>query len=139
MSDVYTHIASEIKGEYIAWINVTNPLAESDCYTNAIKAHRAMNEKYDCLLSVTEVQDYLFYKGKPVNFKPNPWQKSQDLSDVYEMTFVINILKRQNMIEWGSCVGDNPYFYKLSKIDSWDIDFQEDFDFCEMIYRQRKL
>jgi CMP-N-acetylneuraminic acid synthetase len=137
MSDVYSYIASEIEGENIAWINVTNPLADSDCYTNAIKSYRSMDSEYDCLLSVSDVQDYLFHKNQPLNFKPNPWPKSQDLSGVLEMTFVINILKRKNMMKWGSCVGDTPYFYHLSKIDSWDIDFQEDFDFCEMIYNKR--
>jgi len=136
MSDVYSYIASEIDGENIAWINVTNPLADSDCYTNAVNAYRNMDVKYDCLLSVSEVQDYLFHEGYPVNFKPNPWPKSQDLSGVLEMTFVINILKRQDMVKWGSCVGSSPYFYHLSKIESWDIDFQEDFDFCEMIHKK---
>ena len=137
MSDVYSYIASEIEGENIAWINVTNPLAGADCYTNAIKSYREMDAKYDCLLSVSEVQDYLFHENKPVNFKPNPWPKSQDLSGVLEMTFVINILKRQDMVKWGSCVGSSPFFYHLSKVDSWDIDFQEDFDFCEMVHDKR--
>ena len=137
MSDVYSNIASEIDGENIAWINVTNPLADADCYSNAIKYFNNMNKEFDCLLSVTNVQDYLFYDGKPINFKRNPWQKSQDLSGVAEMSFVINILKRIDMINWGSCVGNKPYLYYLNKLESWDIDFQEDFDFCEMIYKQK--
>lgn len=138
MSDVYSYIASEIKGENIAWVNVTNPLAESQAYTDAIKAYNQMSNEYDCLLSVCEVQDYLFHRGKPINFKPKPWPKSQDLSGVTEMTFVINILKRLDMVKWGSCVGQSPFFFNLSKIDSWDVDFQEDFDFCEMVYNNRR-
>ena len=137
MSDVYSYIASEIEGENIAWINVTNPLADSNCYTKAIEIYKQMGDEYNCLLSVSEVQDYLFHKGYPVNFKPNPWPKSQNLTGVLEMTFVINILKRQDMVEWGSCVGGSPYFYNLSKTESWDIDFQEDFDFCEMMYNKK--
>jgi len=37
MSEVYSYIASEINGDDIAWINVTNPLADSQIYLNAIK------------------------------------------------------------------------------------------------------
>ena len=33
--------------------------------------------------------------------------------------------------------GEKPLFYYLDTITSWDIDFQEDFDFCEMIYKTR--
>lgn len=138
MSDVYSYIASEIVAENIAWINVTNPLAGPDCYSKAVEIYKRMDEEYDCLLSVSEVKDYLFYHGRPLNFKPAPWEKSQNLTGLVEMTFVINILKRQKMVEWGSCVGNAPYFYKLSKLESWDIDFQEDFDFCEMMHDKAK-
>ena len=137
MSDVYSHIASEIKGENIAWINVTNPLADSEIYTNAVKLFNEMENDYDCLLSATILQENVFYKGVPVNFSPSPWPRSQDLQGTCTLPFVINILKRQDMVKWGSCVGQSPYFYYLDKLDSWDIDTQEDFDFCEMIYNQR--
>lgn len=137
MSEVYSYIAAEIQGEHIAWVNVTNPLAEAHVYRKAIEEYSVMDKKYDCLLSVYEVKDYLFYNGKPVNFQPNPWPKSQDLKGVCAMSYVINILKRKDMVRWGSCVGNNPYFFYLDKLTSTDVDFQEDFDFCEMIYRQR--
>lgn len=137
MSEVYSYIASEIQGEHIAWVNVTNPLAEANVYEKAIEEYKLMDPKYDCLLSVYEVKDYLFYNGKPVNFQPNPWPRSQDLSGICAMSYVVNILPRKDMVKWGSCVGMNPYFFYLDRITSLDVDFQEDFDFCEMIYKQR--
>ena len=137
MSDVYSYIASEIRGEHIAWVNVTNPLAETGVYEKAIKEYNSMDPGCDCLLSVYEIKEYLFHGGKPVNFQPNPWPRSQDLENVCAMSFVINILRREDMVRWGSCVGENPYFFYLDRITSMDVDFQEDFDFCEMIYGQR--
>ena len=137
MSEVYSYIASEITGEHIAWVNVTNPLAEAQIYENAILEYNSMDAKYDCLLSVYEVKDYLFYNGKPVNFQPNPWPRSQDLTGLCAMSYVINILRRQDMIRRGSCVGQSPYFFYVDLVESMDIDFLEDFHFCEMIYKQR--
>lgn len=137
MSAVYSYIASEIKGEHIAWVNVTNPLADAENYENAIKEYNEMDSNYDCLLSVYEVKENIFYNRKPINFKPNPWPRSQDLKGLCAMSFVINILKREDMIRWGSCVGENPYFFYLDKVTSMDVDFKEDFDFCEVIFRQR--
>jgi len=140
MSEVYSNIASEIEGENIAWLNVTNPLAEANLYTDAIKLfHEIDSSRYDCLLSANNIQENIFYNGVPVNFSPSPWPRSQDLHGLCSLPFVINILKRHDMIKWGSCVGNSPYFYYIDKIDSWDIDTQEDFDFCEMIYNQRKF
>jgi CMP-N-acetylneuraminic acid synthetase len=137
MSDVYSYIASEITGENIAWINVTNPLVETEIYDNAIEIYNELDTGYDCLLSAIELRENFFYQGKAINFDRSPWPRSQDLSPVLSLSFSINILKRDDMVRWGSCVGTSPYFYCLDKIDSWDIDNQEDFDFCEMIYQQR--
>ena len=36
MSQVYSYIGSQINGDHIAWINVTNPLAGNDIYNKAI-------------------------------------------------------------------------------------------------------
>ena len=74
----------------------------------------------------------------PLNFTRNPWQKSQDLSGTYALSFVVNILRRENMIKWGSCVGENPFLYVLDPIISLDIDFQHNFDFCELMYMRGK-
>lgn len=138
MSEVYSYVASEISGEHIAWVNVTNPLAEAPVYEEAIRQYEAMDSRYDCLLSAYEVNDYLFHEGRPVNFRPNPWPRSQDLTGVVGLSFVINILRREDMVTWGSCVGNRPCFYMLDQVTSSDIDFPWDFAFCEMIYRQRR-
>jgi len=139
MSDVYSYIASEIHGDNIAWINATNPLSEAHIYTEAAKTYHQMSDDYDCLLSAINVQENIFYNGAPVNFKPNPWPRSQDLQGVSSLTFAINILKRDDMVKWGSCVGTSPYFFYMDKLDAWDIDDQVDFDFCEFMYKRRFL
>lgn len=140
MSDVYRNIASEIKGEYIAWINVTNPLFKTEYYDQAIKKFKSINKKkYDCLLSSFLIQDYFFFKKKPLNFKTYPWPRSQDLEGLVSLSFAINILKRKDMINWGSCVGKKPFLMNFPQLDSWDIDFEHDFKFCEVIYKEKKL
>ena len=138
MSEVYSYIASSIDSKYVAWINVTNPLAEAKVYDKAVTIFNKVKTKHDCLLSAVNNYENYFYKGKPVNFKPTPWPRSQDLRPLISLPFVINILLRKNLIKWGSCVGKKPFFYKLDPVISTDIDNKHNFDFCEMIYRKRK-
>ena len=102
MSEVYSYLATECEGENIVWIPVTNPLADSPVYEKAIELYYKMDSKYDCLLSARELNDYIFYKEKPIGFKPNPWPRSQDLSDLIALSFVVNILKRKDMINFSS-------------------------------------
>lgn len=137
MSQVYSAIADEIGGDHIAWVNVTNPLATEEIYMEAIKIYNSLGDEFDCLLSMFELKEYIFYKDKPLNFPRAPWPKSQDLQGTLAMSFVINILGRSDMVKWGSTVGKNPYFYVCDRISSLDVDYQVDFDFCEHVYKQR--
>lgn len=138
MSSVYKNIASEINCKYLAWINVTNPLFETKNYDLAAKIFKKLDKsKFDCLLSTFEIKDYFFHKKKPLNFKRTPWARSQDLIGLQSLSFAINILSKKNMVKWQSCVGKNPYLLKFSQLESWDIDFNHDFKFCEYMFKNK--
>ena len=137
MSEVYSNLAKQVSTEYVAWINVTNPLVNYKVYDEAVKVFKKKIVNYDCLLSAIENKENFFFKNKPVNFKRSPWPRSQDLKPLISLPFVINILKKKDLIKWGSCVGKKPYFFILDSKIAKDIDNQEDFDYCESVYSKR--
>ena len=139
MSEVYSYIASEIEGENIAWINVTNPLSGHEIYNEAAKIYSKMPKKFDCLLSAVENKQNFFYKNQRVNFERSPWPRSQDLDPLVSLSFVINILKRKNMVKWGSCVGKKPKFFFVNPILSIDIDDNNSFKLSEIIHKNKLL
>ena len=138
MSEVYSYIASAVNAKHVAWINVTNPLAGPKIYDEAVRLYKKNLNRFDSLLSAVEVKENFFYNGKPINFKTSPWPRSQDLKPLISLSFNINILKRNDLIKWGSCVGKKPFFYLLNSLDAKDIDSPEDFQICESLYKSRK-
>ena len=136
MSDVYKNIASEVDGEYIAWINVTNPLCDEYIYQSAVKKFKTISKNYDCFLSAVKNKQNYFYKNKPINFKRSPWPRSQDLQPLISLPFAISILKRKDMVKWGSCVGKKPFFYFLNSLVATDIDDQSSFKIAELLYKK---
>ena len=138
MSEVYSHLGVQATTKYVAWINVTNPLVNGNIYDEAVLNFKKNKDKYDCLLSAVENRENYFYKKKPINFNRSPWPRSQDLEPLISLPFVINILKKKDLINWGSCVGKNPYFFKIDPRIATDIDTQYDFDICEIMYNNRK-
>lgn len=141
MSEVYSYLASEVAKpeDHIVWIPVTNPLAEAPIYQEAIQFYKNMDKsEFDSLMSVHELKDYIIYKNRPLNFQPNPWPRSQDLKDTYEINFAVNILPRDKMMAWGSLHGENPYYYSVPEECAMDIDFPLDFEICEYIYKKNK-
>ena len=137
MSDVYKNIASEVDGEYIAWINVTNPLCDEYIYQSAVKKFKTISKNYDCFLSAVKNKQNYFYKNKPINFKRSPWPRSQDLQPLISLPFAISILKRKDMVKWGSCVGKKPFYYFLNSLFSKDIDDQSSFKIAELLYKKK--
>lgn len=137
MSEVYKNIASEISGDFIAWVNITNPLISHQIYEIAVKKWRKLSFKYDCLLSAVENKQNYFFKNKAINFKRTPWPRSQDLEPLISLSFAINILKRKDMIKWGSCVGKKPYFFLTDPLLATDIDDQATFKLAEILYKQK--
>jgi len=139
MSSVYEHLAALVETEYIAWIPVTNPLVDGEVYEQAIKAFNSMDHDiYDSLVSVSNVNEYLYHDGKPLNFSLNPWPRSQDLSGTYSINFAINIISKENMINNGATIGNNPYFFVIKKDIAIDIDYMEDFILAEILYKSKK-
>jgi len=139
MSEVYKYIASSIKAEHVAWINVTNPLVGPKLYDAAAKIYKKNDfKKYDCLLSAIKNKENYFYKGRRVNFKRTPWPKSQDLEPLVSLPFAINILKRNDLIKWRSCVGKKPKFFYMDHLTATDIDHMHNFKFSEFIYNSKK-
>ena len=137
MSKVWSYIASEIRGTDIAWVNVTNPLFGPNLYKKALEMYRYKRD-YDCLLSVYNLQKYVWWKGKPVNFQPYPHPRSQDLKGLYAQSFAINICPRRDLIERGTSVGEKPLFFVTDTISGTKIDYKADLDFCEMMVRRRQ-
>ena len=139
MSEVYRNIASEISGEFIAWINITNPLISHEIYEEAVRKWRKLSYQYDCLLSAVENKQNYFFKNKAINFKRTPWPRSQDLEPLVSLSFAVNILKRKDMIKWGSCVGKNPFFFITNPLIAIDIDDQASFRLAEILYKERYI
>ena len=139
MSSVYEYLAGIVKTQYVAWIPVTNPLVDGKIYENAVKSFALMDhDAHDSLVSVTNVHEYLYHDGKPLNFSLDPWPRSQDLSGTYSINFAINIISRNDMIHNRATIGKNPYFFVIENNVAIDIDYMEDFILAETLYKTRR-
>jgi CMP-N-acetylneuraminic acid synthetase len=139
MSEVYKYVASSIKADHVAWINVTNPLIDHKIYDQAANIYKKNNfKKYDCVLSAIKNKENFFYKGKPINFKRSPWPRSQDLEPLISLPFAISMMRRNDLIKWKSCVGKKPKFFFLDPVLATDIDEMHNFKFAEFIYNSKK-
>ena len=110
MSEVYFHLGKQAFNKHVAWINVINPLVNAKIYDDAVNKFRKIKNQSDCFLSPIENRENFF--KKVINFKRSPWPPSQNLKPLITLLFVINILRKEDLIKWGSSVSKNSYFLR---------------------------
>ena len=137
INDAWEYMAREMSCDHILYTNVTNPLVKDETYSNCIKKYFSLNS-FESLNTVSNVKEFLWMDGKPLNYDADNQPRSQDLPDVFHPNFAINILKRDAMIKNRSVIAKNFYPYEMGKIESIDIDDEEDFLIAELLYNRRK-
>ena len=78
----------------------------------------------------------MWLDGTPLNYDIRNSPNSQDLPDIYQITYGVSIISKNDMIEYGNIVTDNPTFKVLDEIESIDIDTEFDFMVAEFIYNK---
>lgn len=137
MSDVYKNMAENIDTDLIMYANVTNPLVNTDSYTNGIKTFKEISGKFDSLNSAHLVKEFMFLDNKPINYDLLNQPRSQDLPNIYALNFAFSILTKEHMIEYKNVIGRSPYMYELSEVESVDIDTEFDFEVAEFLYKKK--
>jgi CMP-N,N'-diacetyllegionaminic acid synthase len=139
MSEVYENMAGAMDCDDVMYALVTTPLVTNESFINAYNLYNKLPEGYDSITTVADVKEFLIKDGNPFNYDGNKIPRSQDLPDIVKLTFCISMLPRTMMIEKRSCMGKNPYFFKLSQQESIDIDTPFDFQLAELLYQHYVL
>lgn len=139
MSEVYENMASYMECDDVMYALVTTPLVSNDSFINAYKLYSELPKEFDSISTVADVKEFLIKDGKPFNYDGNKIPRSQDLPDIVKLTFCISILPRVVMIQKRSCLGNNPFFFKLDQKESVDIDTPFDFKLAELLYEHYVL
>ena len=134
-SEFFENLANSIDAEHIMYSPVTCPLISTSTYRDSIRDYQT-NKEIESLVTVSDVKHHLWLNNEPLNYKLNESPNSQDLPDVYAISYGICILPRSKMIEHRNVVTPNPTFRVLDEIESIDIDTDFHFMVAEHIYQK---
>jgi len=129
-------IAEQVDTDYILYTPVTSPLVKSETYEDIITTFRNLDSKYDSVVTMNYLKDFLWEDDKPLNYDPLNCPRSQDMESVFRLNFGGCLLPREMMIKNKYVVGDNPYWYELTETEGIDVDVPFDFNIAELIYEK---
>lgn len=125
-----------IPSETYLMTHTTNPLLGAMSVRNAIadfNAHRR-DGTADSLFTVTKRQTRFYREdGSAVNHDPDNLIRTQDLEPWFEENSNLYLFTRDSFRATNARIGKKPILFETSKIESSDIDDQEDWDIAEAL------
>jgi N-acylneuraminate cytidylyltransferase len=144
IEDFINYIPTIVDADHIFWVHATAPFADTDILNQALDAYQELvvdKGTYDSLMSVTKVQQFLWSQteNKCVNHDRSKvkWPRTQDLEPLYEINHAFYINCRANYLKLHDRIGERPLLFELDKMHSFDIDWNDDFEIAEAIYRNK--
>ena len=129
MNKILQDDIQNIKSSIYLMTHSTNPLISTNTIEQAIKKFKEIliERKYDSLFSVTKVQER-FYKGdgSPVNHDPKNLIQTQDLEPWYSENSNLYLFTENSFNLTNARIGRCPYLFETSKIETIDIDTEDD-------------
>lgn len=114
--------------------HTTSPFAKPETIDDCVR--QVASGRYDSAFCAEAVRTFLWEDGKPVNFNPDHFPRTQDLPLIYGETSIAYVFTKESFIKHNRRLGSNPYIKKVSKIEAMDIDYPEDFEICNAIYKE---
>ena len=119
----------------IAWIQVTSPLFNE--FQRALEEWSRVRGHHDSLVAVKRFKGHLLdARANPVNYAFGYWHKvSQNLPLLYTVLWSLFILKRETVKRFQYHIGVNPSLF-VTDTTVVDIDYEEDFEMAQIIYKK---
>nr|WP_297163341.1 acylneuraminate cytidylyltransferase family protein [uncultured Dysgonomonas sp.] len=138
--DLVKYVPTIISEGAVLWTHVTSPFIDGRIYEEAIDAYKKALTKgeNDSLMSVTALRTFIWNKEGAVNYDRNKekWPRTQTIEPLYEINsgiFLADIDIYKNLQDR---IGQKPFLFENNDIDSFDIDWEEDFFIAEAIYNK---
>lgn len=134
-SEYFQHLGNVTDADVIAYCPVTSPFVTAETISRCLGLYIA-SEECDCVSTVSDVKEFLWRDGAPLNYDRYNAPNSQDLPDVKALNFGFTLVSRESLVRNRNIIGDSPLFVTTSEIEAIDIDTPLDFFIAEQVYKK---
>ena len=129
--EIIEYFVRDVDADIYVLTHVTQPFTRAESIRNAL--NKVLYEGYDSAFSCISMQDYCWYKGRPLNYDRKDIVTTQNLEPVYVETGAFFIFRKEVFTKLHQRIGNNPYMYPISQLEAVDIDTAEDFEFAKAV------
>ncbi|MCH9852548.1 MAG: acylneuraminate cytidylyltransferase family protein [Alphaproteobacteria bacterium] len=139
--DLIQYVEHIIPEGDVLWTHVTSPFVNEKIYADAIiKYKENLTKNHQSLMSVIEIKNYLWQNGLPINYdyQNEKWPQTQTLNSVFEVNNAIFMTNIDIYKNEKNRICQNPFLFKMSNFNSLDIDWEDDFDRAQKLWKISK-
>lgn len=133
-NDFIREFMKEVDADIYVNTHTTSPFAKGETIDDCIQ-HVASGE-YDSAFCAEAIRTFMWEGGKPINFDPDYFPRTQDLPLIYGETCIAYVFTKESFQKHNRRLGSHPFIKEVGKIEAMDIDYPEDFEICNAIYKE---
>jgi CMP-N-acetylneuraminic acid synthetase len=130
---IFESFLTVVNAEIYVYAHATAPFITPETVHDCLTHVESGN--YDSAFTASEIQDYLWFEGKPLNFDATNLPRSQDLPPIYRETSGIYVFTKKQYLQTHRRIGNKPYIKNVSPKEAIDINTFEDFELAQMIIK----
>ena len=137
MNKIIENDLQNINADTFLMTHTTNPFLSAQTIKKALMTYKnEIGDKKDSLFSVNPFQTRFYKKnGTPINHKLSELIRTQDLEIWYEENSNLYIFSKESFSKTNNRIGKFPILFETPKLESIDIDTQEDWNYAELIMK----
>lgn len=134
MNQLITYDISKTDAEHFFQTHCTNPLVKIETIEQSIDMYFENLSKHDTMFSVDAIQKRGYTEDFiPLNHNIGELVPTQDLSPILVENSNFFLFSRSTFLKYNHRVGKTPYLYPVNKLESLDIDYEEEFLIAELV------
>ncbi|WP_346893276.1 acylneuraminate cytidylyltransferase family protein [Clostridium sp. UBA871] len=133
-NDIIREFMKSVDADIYVNTHTTSPFAKVSTINTCVD--KVASGEYDSAFCAESLKTFMWKDGKPINFDPDHFPRTQDLPLIYAETCIAYVFKKETFEKFDRRVGDNPFICEVGKIEAMDIDYPEDFEICDSIYKE---
>lgn len=133
-NDILYEFLKMVDADIYVNTHTTSPFAKTSTIDECIS--KVKSGEYDSAFCAESIKTFMWENGVPLNFNPDAFPRTQDLPTIFGETSIAYVFSRESFIENKRRLGKRPYIKEVGKIEAMDIDYPEDFEICNAIYKE---
>jgi CMP-N-acetylneuraminic acid synthetase len=133
-NDIIREFMKEVEADYYVVSHATAPFTRTEsidrCIENVVDSNL-----YDSAFTVERIQNFMWSNGKPMNFDPDYFPRTQDLEPIYLETSGAFVFSRKVFDTYNRRIGISPCLVEVNPMESCDIDTEYDMTVAQALYQ----